>query len=190
MSLELLWLLLLNYLAIGLLPVVFFRKGGLNLQWWMTALPLFLSPGVLLAGWLGYLTPIVPEPEGVAQMLRMVAVTFCALSLSLISWARGIHRIPIALWHQGKDAPESIVTEGPYAKIRHPFYLSFLLTLHASVLAFPHPLTGFLLFWGALILNETAAREEGKLKASKFGAEYTAYCKRTGRFLPRWKPTG
>jgi protein-S-isoprenylcysteine O-methyltransferase Ste14 len=41
-----------------------------------------------------------------------------------------------------------------------------------------------MLLAGVVQLGRTARREERRLLASDFGAEYRAYMQRTGRFLP------
>ncbi len=181
-------LVVLNFCYIGLLPIIFFKKGGnLNAGWWLTALPFFVTPVFLVTSHFESL-----EIRGTIEIsewwwisLTLAAVPFSILSISLISLTLGTHRIPITLWHQKDDAPASIVTWGAYARIRHPFYSSFLLAQLSAVLLVPHLLTlGMLvLTWTALTV--TAAREERRLSGSDFGAEYQAYTKQTGRFFPR-----
>jgi protein-S-isoprenylcysteine O-methyltransferase Ste14 len=97
----------------------------------------------------------------------------------------GAHEHELALWHQEDDAPQRLVMHGPYAHVRHPFYSSFLLALLAGLLAAPGALTAVALGWGAIALHATAVREERRLLASAFGAEYRQYRGRTGRFVPR-----
>jgi protein-S-isoprenylcysteine O-methyltransferase Ste14 len=77
------------------------------------------------------------------------------------------------------------VTWGAYARIRHPFYTSFLLAFVAAVAAFPHPATAACLLYATVALNVTAVREERRLLASEYGDAYFDYLQRTGRFLPR-----
>lgn len=183
MSSPVLVLVLADFAAIGMLPRVFFRSGALNRGWWLTALPFFCCPAFLaaaaLAGWRSWAGTGVP-----VTVLGSVAAVLAAGSLALIALTLGTHRVPLALWHQDDDAPASIVTYGAYARIRHPFYAAFLLALTAACALFPHLGTVVLLGYAAVALNRTAAREEGRLAASEFGAEYRAYIARTGRFLP------
>ena len=117
--------------------------------------------------------------------MNVVAVVCSAGSIALIAFTLGTHRVRIALWHQSADAPDSIVTYGAYAHIRHPFYTAFLLALLASLLVCPSIGTMSTLLAGLAALTITAIREERRLKASTFGAEYSAYMRRTGRFWPR-----
>jgi protein-S-isoprenylcysteine O-methyltransferase Ste14 len=179
-------LLILNLLFVGALPRIFFRSGTLGLSWWLTALPfvactilVFLHARGILAAQPGILRAAYPP-------LALAAVPLSAASIALIAYTLGTHRIPISLWHQGDDAPRHIVTWGAYARIRHPFYAAFLLALLAAFLYFPHLGTVATLLYGFAVLTWTARREERRLRASEFGAEYADYQARTGRFWPRF----
>lgn len=186
MSRAALLLVLLDFAAIGGLPLFFFRRDGrLSLRWWLTAWPFFACPLLLL----GAAFRVLPLDLRYAGVLGggqdLAAVVPAAGSLALLFLTLGTHRIPIALWHQEDDAPRHVVTWGAYRFVRHPFYVSFLLAFLASVLLFPHPAVLGLAAYQAVALNATAAREERVLAASEFGEEYQAYMARTGRFLPR-----
>jgi len=188
MSLPVFALVAMNLLFIGALPRIFFRKSGrLNLAWWGTAAP-FLIAGATVV--LGLLDLWKPFPLSFRSALEIAAVVPAAGSIALIAFTLGTHRIPIALWHQRDDAPEHLVTWGAYARIRHPFYASFLCGLLGALLAFPHGGTLAALALGTVVLTVTARREERRLSASAFGEAYRAYMKRTGRFLPRMGGTG
>lgn len=178
-------LLLFNLGLIGALPRVFFRSGKLNLSWWLTATPFFVASVSVLAAATGLFEPRLPESGLLSSGLWIVATLLSAGSIGLIGLTCGTHRRPISLWHQKNDGPEGIVTEGPYAHVRHPFYAAFLLALSAVAISVPHVLTAVVLVYGFLILNGTAAREERRLCSSNFGEEYRAYIGRTGRFHPR-----
>ena len=82
----------------------------------------------------------------------------------------------------------ALVTDGPYAWVRNPFYDSAaLLVLACSLLT----ANWFLLLTGALVVVLLAVRtriEEEKLIA-RFGDAYRAYMRQTGRFLPRARTT-
>ncbi|RYZ67555.1 MAG: isoprenylcysteine carboxylmethyltransferase family protein [Proteobacteria bacterium] len=173
-----------NFLYVVLLPKIFFRQDGkLNLMWWVTGAPYGLAPFVVILFYLGYLPTDLIFSSGLVQ--NAIAVVISTLSISLISYTLGTHRIPLALWHQKNDAPQQIVTWGAYKYIRHPFYTSFLLALFAVIVAIPSIPTILIGLYGAVILTLTASREEKKLSESQFGADYVKYKKSTGRFLPR-----
>jgi protein-S-isoprenylcysteine O-methyltransferase Ste14 len=78
----------------------------------------------------------------------------------------------------------SMVTTGPYAFVRHPFYASAALAIVANSLMTANWfvfVTGCLTF---LLLVIRCRTEEENLVA-RFGDDYRAYARRTGRFVPR-----
>ncbi len=82
-----------------------------------------------------------------------------------------------------KDA--TLVTNGPYCYVRHPFYVTAGLVLLSATLLSANAFIGIC---GLLVLLLLAARtpmEEQKL-LEKFGEPYRAYRASTGAFLPRW----
>jgi protein-S-isoprenylcysteine O-methyltransferase Ste14 len=184
MRTPVLLLVLLNFAAVTLLTVTFFRRNTRpGIRWWATSPPFMLCPALLIAAYAAKLAPITPErwagPAGLA------AVVLSAGSIALLFYTWGTHRLRIALYHQPGDAPEEIVTYGAYRRIRHPFYTSYLMMYTAAVLTFPHWGTLALAAYMLIALTITAAGEEKRLAASAFGAEYRDYLSRTGRFLPR-----
>jgi protein-S-isoprenylcysteine O-methyltransferase Ste14 len=78
----------------------------------------------------------------------------------------------------------TLVTNGPYRWVRHPFYDSVALWFASMSLAAAN---WFLLAGGlttlALLVMRTAAEEERLVL--RFGNSYRSYMSRTGRFLPR-----
>jgi protein-S-isoprenylcysteine O-methyltransferase Ste14 len=77
-----------------------------------------------------------------------------------------------------------LVTSGPYALVRHPFYDSVALYIVAGSLITANWfffLTGAFLL--TLIIIRTRKEEENLL--ARFGDSYRTYMERTGRFLPR-----
>ena len=80
--------------------------------------------------------------------------------------------------------PQRLLTEGVYARIRHPRYAQFLLVLLGYAL-FANYLALYVVFalWvGAAYL--IVLFEERELR-DRFGEEYVEYCRRVPRFLPR-----
>lgn len=174
--------LIANFLLIGTLPVGFFKRDGqFNIMWWLTASPFLVSITSVMATYAGRIRPFVIPSE----LVSSIAICLSVMSIGLIAFTLGTHRIPIALWHQANDAPQHIVTWGAYSHVRHPFYASFLLAFLAAFLYAPQIITGTCLLLGFIVLNSTAAREEKRLRASEFGTEYQEYMHRTGRFIPR-----
>jgi protein-S-isoprenylcysteine O-methyltransferase Ste14 len=173
---------LLDFCAVASLPRVFFRPGTFNARWCLTATPFALAALAVLAAWLGVVDPWGGD-DGFAVLTYLGAV-LSAASLYLIGFTMGANRVPLALWHQDDDAPVEIVTWGPYAWIRHPFYTSFLAAFVAAVLVAPGPATLVPAGLGGIALGITARREERHLLASPLGPVYARYAGATGRFLP------
>lgn len=169
---------------IALLPRIFFDAGGRkNSLWWATAVPFFAAGAVLVLCFAGIWQPWY-LPAG-AAINETIAIPFACVSIALIAYTIGTHRVPLALWHQDDDAPRSIVTYGAYRYVRHPFYSAFLLALIGTLIACPHPGTLVCLVYAGMMLQHTARKEEHKLSSSEFGEEYRTYLARTGRFVPR-----
>lgn len=125
-----------------------------------------------------------PGPIAIAA-----AVTLWSMSTALIVWA--IHTLrPAApgLAFCGQR-PRGLVTQGPYAWVRHPLYTSYMLSLAAGFAA-----TGsWLLAPFAAVLCSAyvvAAREEDRiLAAGELRGEFEAWRARTGAFLPKLWPS-
>lgn len=177
---------LLGLIGIACLTRIFFLPGRWNVQWWLNTAP-FVAGGVAMLAVLGGgLTPWVSPASMLGGAMAVLATVLIGAALCLTGYTLGTHRRPLALWHQTDDAPEHLVTEGPYARIRHPFYASYLLALVGCTLAAPHWSTLGVLAFLVYRLNRTAAREERRFLASvSFGAAYAAYMRGTGRFVPR-----
>jgi protein-S-isoprenylcysteine O-methyltransferase Ste14 len=79
-----------------------------------------------------------------------------------------------------------LITDGPYALVRHPMYVAVLWFGLCAVLLYAS--AAALLLWGLLlvVLDRKAALEEIYLRAHF--ADYAAYANRVGRFLPRRLP--
>lgn len=150
-----------------------------------------------------------------AIAIRLIAAGgFCAFLAYLIEpdwmrwssfrlpvWGRwlgvaiGAANIPIAWWvyHTlGKNITDSVVTRrehylvttGPYRYVRHPFYLVLLACVVSGTLIAANWL--FALGGGAVFaLLVWRTRREEKFLLARFGEEYRAYQRRTGRFIPR-----
>jgi len=175
-------IVLANLVFIGVLPFVFFRRdGSFNFRWWLTGMPFFLSALAVIAGRYGYFARWSGLPDDALSTAASLAVLG---SMVMIGWTVGSHRVPLALWHQNDDAPASIVNWGPYKYVRHPFYVSFLVTQIGAFLAFPHIGTLGAFGYAVVALSLTARREEKRLLTSKLGDEYRIYMTKTGRLVP------
>jgi protein-S-isoprenylcysteine O-methyltransferase Ste14 len=78
-----------------------------------------------------------------------------------------------------------LVTAGPYAYVRHPLYTGLIVALAGTALVSGE--YGALLGWVLLTsVFRMKARREERLLEGEFGSGYAAYCRRTGRLLPRF----
>lgn len=176
----------LNLMLIGALPQIFFKRDGhLNMMWWLTALPFGVAGLGLVAGQLGFITPVIPFDSIAGTGLGLTSLVLSIISIGLIFFTLGTHQKRIALWHQNNDAPEHIVTHGAYKYVRHPFYSAFLLGLLGIAIHVPHIVSISVFIYTVLVLTYTAKREEHRLSSSEFGEQYRTYKNMTGRFIPK-----
>ena len=80
----------------------------------------------------------------------------------------------------------TLATTGPYARIRHPQYVAFVLILLGFLLQWPTLLT-LAMFPILLVMYARLAMTEEAEMRKRFGAEFEAYAARTPRFLPSWR---
>jgi protein-S-isoprenylcysteine O-methyltransferase Ste14 len=89
-------------------------------------------------------------------------------------------------WRIGvaSDQGTELVTDGLYARIRHPIYAFSVLLMLCSVVVLPTiPMIGIAIVHAALMILK--ARHEERFLLSTHGERYANYCRRTGRFFPR-----
>ena len=77
----------------------------------------------------------------------------------------------------------ALAKAGPYALIRHPQYIAFVLILVGFLLQWPTLLT-LVMFPILVVMYARLAITEEKEMRKRFGAEFEAYATRTPRFLP------
>jgi len=118
------------------------------------------------------------------RWVRWVGAGMLPAGIALLGWAHT---------HLGKSFHSMIVTKeeqvlvdtGPYATIRHPIYLAYLLAyLGGGLVAGNWVLTLVpLVAYGLLVVLRIP--QEERVMVSKFGDAYDAYRARTGRLIPR-----
>ncbi len=77
----------------------------------------------------------------------------------------------------------SLATTGPYAYVRHPQYIAFVLIMFGFLLQWPTLVTVVMFPVLTVVYLRLARREEREMR-SQFGATWNAYAHRTPRFLP------
>jgi len=78
----------------------------------------------------------------------------------------------------------ALATTGPYARIRHPQYMAFILILFGFLLQWPTLLTLAMFPVLLVMYGRLAVTEEARMRA-QFGDAFERYAQRTPRFFPR-----
>ena len=78
----------------------------------------------------------------------------------------------------------ALATTGPYARIRHPQYVAFVLILLGFLVQWPTLLT-LAMFPVLVVMYVLLARREEREVEAEFGAAYRRYAARTPAFFPR-----
>jgi protein-S-isoprenylcysteine O-methyltransferase Ste14 len=158
---------------------------------WMVWIPLIAAwmalPGLAVISrkpWLAL--PRIAVTDPVILSLRWLAVG-CALACLLLTidcWRRMGRNWQVGVLPSQKT---DLVTEGLYARIRHPIYgLGTLLVLCSVMIVPTAPM--FILAAVHVIVMTVKIRGEEQFLLEAHGDAYAAYCRRTGRFFPRLTP--
>jgi protein-S-isoprenylcysteine O-methyltransferase Ste14 len=94
-------------------------------------------------------------------------------------------------WHVLYHAQrrQALATVGPYARMRHPQYVAFVLILLGFLLQWPTLLT-LLMFPVLVVMYARLAITEETEMRQRFGAAFEAWAARTPRFLPALRAQG
>ena len=84
----------------------------------------------------------------------------------------------------GAQREGQLATRGPYAVIRHPQYVGFVLVMSGFLLQWPTLVTLAMFPVLVFMYVKLALREEDEARA-RFGADYERCAERTPRFVPR-----
>ena len=90
-------------------------------------------------------------------------------------------------WRRLFDAQKlgTLATDGPYAHVRHPQYVGFVLVLLGFLVQWPTLLT-LLMFPVLVVMYARLARTEEREVRTKFGDEYDRHARRVPAFFPAW----
>lgn len=108
-------------------------------------------------------------------VLHIASYLFLAFGFILLSNAWRV------LYHAQRS--KTLATAGPYARIRHPQYVAFVMILLGFLLQWPTLLT-LLMFPVLLVMYGRLALTEEADMRTLFGQEYERYASMTPRFLP------
>jgi len=129
--------------------------------------------------WLGIPESLSTTP---ALAVRWVAV-LAALASFLVSLA--CWRYMGSCWRMAvDDNMTTLLTSGPFRRVRHPIYALSMMLMLSTVLAAPSRLLFIVAAAHLTLLVLKAVNEERFLRLTH-GHEYDEYARSTGRFLPR-----
>lgn len=108
---------------------------------------------------------------------------YVAATLLFLSALEAARRVPLPRTLVDDPMPKALITAGPFALIRHPFYLAYSIAWLAAPVATHGPLvTAFAL--AAIATYAVAARREERQLEDRFGEAYRTYKLGTGMLLP------
>ena len=141
-----------------------------------------------VSGLAGLLLVFLTVRNGVDPAATLVFIVMALLALALFWWAIDTtRRRPPHVAHSGKD-PDTLYEDGPYAYVRHPFYLAYCLFWVGSAIAVGgHQwlVATLLVIWYYV----TSRSEESHFLRSPMAASYSEYQRRTGMILPKVRKT-
>jgi protein-S-isoprenylcysteine O-methyltransferase Ste14 len=126
---------------------------------------------------------------GVYYRIRVVhgVIAFVLAVLAVVlyeSARRAVRGVGLSVI-KSESVAEGVVTRGPYAYIRHPFYTSYLVGSVAVLVAFPVVFAAVSLILNVAFFTFAARSEEKSLMESALAPAYAGYRNRTGMFFPR-----
>jgi protein-S-isoprenylcysteine O-methyltransferase Ste14 len=113
------------------------------------------------------------NPFDVHDPLSMAGVCLVVVGVSLRSWAVGILK---------KDA--ELTTRGPYRLIRNPLYVGSFLMMFGFCALIGNPIN-LLIAVPMVAIYTVKVRQEERLLATLFAADWPQYERTTPRFVPR-----
>lgn len=154
----------------GIFILATLRPAGMLL--WLGVIAYLANPA-----WMRWSSVALPA------WLRWAGFVVFGLGLALLTWTLrglGTNLTDTVVTRRA----HTLVTEGPYRWVRHPFYDAMALLIAGIALIAAN---WFMLLTGAVVFSLLALRsrtEEAHLLA-RFGESYRDYRERTGRFVPR-----
>jgi protein-S-isoprenylcysteine O-methyltransferase Ste14 len=122
--------------------------------------------------------------QRIAVVAGALALVLVAVSLFLYEWTRRTIRGRGFFVIHSDYVPESVCDTGPYAYVRHPFYVSYMIGFTAALIAFPNVFTALGWLLAVWWLVSGARHDEKAIDASPLAEAYGDYRRRTGMFFP------
>ena len=166
------------------------RTTGLNGAWlrspWFYLASVVLFFGLAYLGW----TPLpwaLPASSRVWMLTLGSALYFPGMGFLI--WARltlGKNYFVSTGFGAQLFEGHQLITNGPYAIVRHPMYLGLFLAAIGSLLIYSTWTTVYFACFAPL--TAVRARREEFALAQEFGEQWREYCKRVPMFLPKlWR---
>ncbi|SMB77749.1 Protein-S-isoprenylcysteine O-methyltransferase Ste14 [Deinococcus hopiensis KR-140] len=138
-----------------------------------------------LVGLVAHGTALIMHIDGQASWSEGAALLLYGASLTLFTSAMRTLRARQLTLAFSTDTPNTLIANGPYRVIRHPFYTSYLIAWTAGFVATSQPwLLLTVLAMGTLYVF-AARQEEAKFRDSPLATAYEAYASMTGMFFPK-----
>lgn len=142
---------------------------------WLSAACIYLAVPQLVSRF------AVPIPG----WIRWCAVAVALSALGLLYWSDRCLGKNLSVTLRIRKG-HTLVTQGPYGRIRHPIYTATLIYSAALATITANYVLGAMFFLPmAALVAQRLGREE-QMMLDEFGDEYRAYMERTGRLLPAW----
>jgi protein-S-isoprenylcysteine O-methyltransferase Ste14 len=137
------------------------------------------APGLdLLSHDVGHLWPALLGWKGDPHLNPLHLLSGLLIGVGFVLLARAWRVL-----HEAQRAHQ-LATSGPYAWVRHPQYVAFVLIMLGFLLQWPTLLT-LVMFPLLVWMYAQLARAEEREVVREFGAAYAAYAAATPRFIPR-----
>ena len=104
-------------------------------------------------------------------------------TLLFLSALEAARRVPLPRTFVDDPMPNALVTDGPFALIRHPFYVAYSIAWLAAPVATHGPVIAVFAVIAIAMYGVAARREERQLEAC-FGEGYRVYKNGTGMVVP------
>lgn len=108
---------------------------------------------------------------------------YIAATMLFLSALEAARRVPLARTLVDSPMPKALITTGPFAVVRHPFYLAYSLAWLAAPVATHGPVIAVLAVAAIAVYVIAARREERRLE-DRFGEAYRNYRLGTGSVMP------
>lgn len=165
------------------------RTSGRAAGWLRSALFYFLATVGFVGVSVGFWKPLPLDlPPRVHLALLVVGSVIYFPGMAFLLWGRlvlGKMYFVSTSFGAQLYADHKLVTNGPFAIVRHPMYLGLITAALGSLLLYQT--------WTALVYALFApftlmrARREELALSAEFGEEWQAYCRRVPAFLPRFR---